>query len=1131
MGSSSNLPLAALCILLVAFYGALSALGLRFFRYLRQKNATQQPAEPRWTLAVVGESGGQRLTYKLDIDSRALDVKTKQLLPSLRSAIEDLVHSGVYLGYQDARRTIPPLESAVRDFEVSRVGARIELRPSADAGDAWALAPLKLGKRPGEPPELELDLAPVRHQIERIVELLLSGHRFLSEARREVEVLSVAVVDLEPGEVVSNEFVVMGTSKVCRALCCNRVASRNESKLFTSKAYTKGAVIQNFGPPLPREVMYSSTMAGSLVLFVTWAAFYPGLLFDRTAADCTMSTSSGFCTADRVMADVNAIQSMTKEVVRYEEAKAQAETTAAYATDMAIHVNNYTCTEEIVNDTALELSDLAGFHDVTLIRAAGLTYNLTQRVPFPDWCGNLRQEWIRAQRRQSCPDERCQTVTVQDECRYFDPSGLNIGATRYCLSEVADVWPITETVCIPYEGTCDGTFHDALDQHQASLTDYLEDKARRYSPYSESEYMAFGKQVKDSVTEMATRFAQDLKYRVDLASDLFIYYCILGLWFPTPFIVNCSPWTTGVKRNVFGVSKRTFVLFVIFVTFFLDILRELQNGVNLTLYFFNIAANPCFLDGDFLASRAAAIGQVCNRLQNYSQQVIEANNSVASFYTDIAAYGPAGLPDGCGCEYPGDRAAVDAFVADNQTGLREFVGDLAFCSNATAQRQVLNPPQVEVNWWTVWFKSGVVAELILKVTLVNLAHAIIGYTDPLSIVGGKYEVHQGSKPLSDASQEEIALLLSYQHARDACVWGFIAFIAIFNLLWSGVIAVSSDSTATVASAGTGPNGTGVATMQSSAGGCMEGQDTSYAVSLAAWFFSLSCIVAGATFGGVKMMDRLQEEVEEEQREKDKAERHKPREAATGIGKFKAAVRTQQAASAFDFVAPSLAPPDLRSLTPPRARQDPPAFSASPLDGGGGAAAQSQPAYSRERLPSPRLPTGARVSSRSSSESTASGPDDKVSDPVSDPDRDSRDELQENPMMLPMPAGDSSPTSPGARQPPALSELMGRNGAAGAGTPRRQRAGTAAMRSIQALAAPRRPPRLAAQPQPQPEPEPQPEPLGRGAVQRPPRPARSAPRASDSSAMPRRAPRASDPRSLPARPQRKPPPQLPSQDRP
>ena len=446
--SSSNLPLATLCLLLVAVYAALSALGLRYFRYLRQKYATQKPAEPRWTLAIADETGK---LFKMDIDSRAVDVKLKQRLPSFRSTIEELVHSSVHLRYKDARVLVPPLQKPVQDFEVTRAGSRLVLEPSAGALESghgeWTLARLKLGKPSGGSAELELE--PLRQQVEGILQLILVEHRFLSEARQHIMSLSIVVVDLEPGEELRRAKFAMDSLKLCKLMCCNTVASSNDNRMFTSKAYTKGAAIQNFGPALPKDVTHLSTLAGSFLLFLTWAAFYPGLVFDRTAADCTMSTSSGFCTAERMMADVQTIQSMTKEAVRYEEAKAQAQTTAAYAAEMASHVNNYTCTEEIVNETALELSDIAGFTDVVAIRAAGLTYNWTHPVPFPDWCGALRQEWLRSQRRQSCPAERCQTVTVEDECRYFDRTGLNIGATRYCFHEIAPAWPITHTVAAP----------------------------------------------------------------------------------------------------------------------------------------------------------------------------------------------------------------------------------------------------------------------------------------------------------------------------------------------------------------------------------------------------------------------------------------------------------------------------------------------------------------------------------------------------------------------------------------------------------------------------------------------------------------------------------------------------------
>ena len=218
--SSSNLPLATLCLLLVAVYAALSALGLRYFRYLRQKYATQKPAEPRWTLAIADETGK---LFKMDIDSRAVDVKLKQRLPSFRSTIEELVHSGVHLRYKDARVLVPPLQKPVQDFEVTRAGSRLVLEPSAGALESghgeWTLARLKLCKPSGGSAELELE--PLRQQVEGILQLILVEHRFLSEARQHIMSLSIVVVDLEPGEELRRAKFAMDSLKLCKLMCCN----------------------------------------------------------------------------------------------------------------------------------------------------------------------------------------------------------------------------------------------------------------------------------------------------------------------------------------------------------------------------------------------------------------------------------------------------------------------------------------------------------------------------------------------------------------------------------------------------------------------------------------------------------------------------------------------------------------------------------------------------------------------------------------------------------------------------------------------------------------------------------------------------------------------------------------------
>lgn len=82
--------------------------------------------------------------------------------------------------------------------------------------------------------------------------------------------------------------------------------------------------------------------------------------------------------------------------------------------------------------------------------------------------------------------------------------------------------------------------------------------------------------------------------------------------------------------------------------------------------------------------------------------------------------------------------------------------------------------------------QGIVAQLVIKITLVNLAYALLGYTDPLCYYGGKYETWHGGKPMSASMQEDITRLLRWRHRRDILIWESIAVLAISNLLYSGL---------------------------------------------------------------------------------------------------------------------------------------------------------------------------------------------------------------------------------------------------------------------------------------------------------------------------------------------------------
>lgn len=229
---SSNLPLSTLCILLVAVYVALTVLGRKYWLYLAQKNATKPPAEPRWTLALIDDASGEKLTYKVDIDTKRFDLETKGWLPSLRQTIEERAHSGVYLGSRHAKHLIPTLNNLVSDYKLTRSGGQIVLEPD-EVGGLYSLEALRCYKSADKAddesaaPDLEIDLAPLRPQIGQLLATMLGRNWSLSEAKQQLATLSLQVVELASGEIVSEEMLVLSQNRVFKALCCNRVAEKN----------------------------------------------------------------------------------------------------------------------------------------------------------------------------------------------------------------------------------------------------------------------------------------------------------------------------------------------------------------------------------------------------------------------------------------------------------------------------------------------------------------------------------------------------------------------------------------------------------------------------------------------------------------------------------------------------------------------------------------------------------------------------------------------------------------------------------------------------------------------------------------------------------------------------------------
>jgi hypothetical protein len=213
----------------------------------------------------------------------------------------------------------------------------------------------------------------------------------------------------------------------------------------------------------------------------------------------------------------------------------------------------------------------------------------------------------------------------------------------------------------------------------------------------------------------------------------------------------------------------------------------------LKLYFQALSIEPCYIDSEFLRRRVAAVRSVCRDLQDTNIDYLRSRHALDNTYFEVRAW-DEGLAtfDGCSCEYPGHRTTLDE---DMQTiDSDSFAGNLTWCLDPDAQTALLEPTvDSDVRWYEVWLRGGIAAQLVLEVSLVNLAYALIGYCDPLANCGGCYELPRFSAPLQKHMQDDIAKLLRVRYASECFVWGTVALLALVNLGYAGMKDIASEA--------------------------------------------------------------------------------------------------------------------------------------------------------------------------------------------------------------------------------------------------------------------------------------------------------------------------------------------------
>eukprot|EP00984_Skeletonema_dohrnii_P032144 scaffold25645_cov78-Skeletonema_dohrnii-CCMP3373.AAC.3 len=340
----------------------------------------------------------------------------------------------------------------------------------------------------------------------------------------------------------------------------------------------------------------------------------------------------------------------------------------------------------------------------------------------------------------------------------------------------------------------------------------------------------------DDISEASSKFGEQLKYQVDVASYLYILYLWVAAFFPSPIVLFRSSPSVRLKRNIFGMRKETFVLTVLVIWFGISYFKKFALDPSIQLYLANLSANPCYADPAFLKQKQQAISDVCSELgkmnaeRTIRQQDIEQKLFMADFMLDT-----------CGCRIP-DRNLTNymfkpsggLFVSKSEDDLPDWVKDIGMkarnapyyeyigeysgfgwwskltygfylperdspsvgitrvCEDPAYQReQIHEAPESGMNWFQAWISSGMLAELFTKLVAANFCVAILKSADPLGSIDGMYErpakeYFQVDNTNMKILQKDKTLVLWTVAVRGCVVWGLLMHLLMINLIVTSV---------------------------------------------------------------------------------------------------------------------------------------------------------------------------------------------------------------------------------------------------------------------------------------------------------------------------------------------------------
>lgn len=378
-----------------------------------------------------------------------------------------------------------------------------------------------------------------------------------------------------------------------------------------------------------------------------------------------------------------------------------------------------------------------------------------QRVLWPNGCTpDMVSETLN---RKICKPQVRYKKTICVKVKGIQKAIAWVGGIDTCREE----W--IEPVCsMVVDKDAQSALFNISNEREAAKTGTAANETISYIDYG----AATNQKMKDAMTEVVNR--------VDIASNLYIFYTICTLVFARPLIVFKRRKRTRVLGATFGMGKATFTLLVVASVTVFDSVSSILKETDIKSLMSNFANDPCWVDPEFSLSRGDLIRKTCHQVVELHVQTSESAKKLDDLYFKVKLFGL--------CPSNGTRSPHPNLKA---IGLRRDMyasGALrnpAICNASNLNKETETPPAADTSALHI-LESGVLAQLLAKIVFSNFLLHLFSYFEPMLAYAGQVELW-GGDDMSDGEEQAVICFARDKHLLP-CVLYSVVTISLLSLI-------------------------------------------------------------------------------------------------------------------------------------------------------------------------------------------------------------------------------------------------------------------------------------------------------------------------------------------------------------